>query len=99
MKRWRLILWVTTAIFLTLPLAVARAEYSRPSASGKDAVSFENGSFEEAVNLKRFRKGNIDWDTQELIVSGLTALHREHVQVLRELAELKAAVERLEAER
>ena len=74
------------------------AEYERPPV-GKSRSYSADAAFEEAVDLKRFRKGNPDWDTQELVVSGMTALHQEHVQILKELAELKVSVERLEAKK
>ena len=81
-----------------LLVGVAGAEYDRP-ASEKNRIYSDNAGFEEAVNLKKFRKGNPEWDTQELMVSGFSALHREQVQILKELAELRASVDRLEAKR
>ena len=58
--------------------------------------SGEGDSFYASVDLARFRRGNGEWDTQELIASGLTALHQEHVQILRELGEIKSRIARLE---
>ncbi len=79
-------------------LGVAYAQYE--SAYQKEKTPYEGeDSFARSVDLKRFRKGNIDWDTQELIASGLTALHQEHEKVLRELREVKAALRRLEGQR
>ncbi len=89
----------TTIFLLSFVLALlwsaARAEYG---SSSRTKVGNE-GSFEEAVDLKKFRQGNPDWDTQELLKSGLTALHREHEQILIRLAEIKASLEQLEGER
>ncbi len=92
----RKIQWITVGVVSALALLVgtAYAQY-RSSAQGEAAESGE-GSFGRAVDTSRFRKGNPEWDTQELISSGLTALHGEHVQILREMEELKAAVARLE---
>lgn len=94
MKRWiigTLILGLGAAAFC----GAAQAQYRPPAAPEEEPVSRED-DFDRAVDLKRFRKGRPDWDTQELLASGLTALHREHGRILRELRELKAAVERLE---
>lgn len=56
-------------------------------------------SFDQAVALDRFRTGNAGWDTQELIRSGMSALHREHQQILRELAEIRSELKRLQERR
>ena len=52
--------------------------------------------FSDAVDLSRFRKGNTEWDTQELIASGLTALHEENVRVLKKLDQIESRLDRLE---
>ena len=96
MKRWSIGTLAFSLATVAL-LGVAQAQY-RPSSSAKGASS-ESDGFERAVDLKRFRKGTIEWDTQELIASGLSALHREHQQILRELEELRAEGKRLEARR
>ena len=85
---------------LSLPLfgGVAQAQYRPPPASREES-SYSSDSFGQAVDLKRFRKGNPGWDTQELVVSGLTALHQEHLQILKELKEIKAALQEQEATR
>ena len=57
----------------------------------------QEDSFGSAVDLNRFRKGNGEWDTQELVASGLTALHQENLQILRELQDIKSRIARLEA--
>ena len=57
----------------------------------------QEDSFGVAVDLNRFRRGNGEWDTQELVASGLTALHQENVQILREIQEIKSKIARLEA--
>jgi hypothetical protein len=80
-------------IFLAASSAVF-AQY-RPPAAKREAVDDEE-SFERSVDLKRFRKGHYEWDTQEFIASGFTALHREHEQILKELREIKAALARAE---
>ena len=74
----------------------ARAEYR--SSSGEKTESSSAAAFDQSVDLNRFRKGNIEWDTQELIRSGLTALHQEHVGILRELQEIKKEIAGLKAE-
>lgn len=96
MKRWRTIgAGLLFGVILTFGWDLAHAQ-TRPSSSKKgDSSSQED--FDRAVDLVRFRQGNVEWDTQELIASGLTALHREHVEIREELAKLKAAVERLRA--
>lgn len=79
MRRWNGI----TAGFLAAWLA------------GSSLALAQGDSFEEAVNLKRLRKGNVDWETQELIASGMTALHEEHQRILKELEELKTEIQKL----
>lgn len=80
-----------TAAAVALLWGVAHAQY-RP-APRKEAPP-EADTFEEEVSLKRFRKtGNIGWDTQELLHSGLTALHEEHQEILKELRERMESLE------
>ncbi|MBI4228024.1 MAG: hypothetical protein HY600_07130 [Candidatus Omnitrophica bacterium] len=94
--------WMSTMAFGMLVAAagldVAEAQY-RPAPSQDEAAppAPEEGRFERAVELTRFRKGNYAWDTQELIQSGLTALHEEHEQLARDLASLRAEVAQLTA--
>lgn len=78
--------------------APVAADY-RPPPKQKEESWEEAGWFSEAVDLSRFRKGNADWDTQELIASGLTALHEEHVKILSKLDKIEARLERMERER
>ena len=76
----------------------ARAEedgYGVYGAGGEGAAA-EDGAFRRAVDLKRFRNKNFEWDTQELIASGLTALHEENRRILKELREIKERIGRLE---
>ena len=80
---------------LTALSDAAQAQY-RPPAVGRGESASQEDDFDRSVDLKRVRKGNPDWDTQELIHSGLTALHRDHLEILKELRELKAEVDRLE---
>lgn len=98
MIRWMMSLMLCGVI----AIAVARradAQYDdRPSASDRGSVASKSGSFERAVDLTRFRKGNYEWDTQEYLKSGFTALHEDHAQVLRELTAIRAELERLSAE-
>ena len=70
------------------------AEYQSPK-TGSSRSSSQDSKFEDAVDLARFRKGNPDWDSQRLVVSGLTALHQEHQQILKELEEMKSAMRKL----
>ena len=63
---------------------------------GVAQAAYDHSNFDEAVNLQRFRKGNPEWDTQELIASGLRALHQENMEILRELGDLRKKVEQLE---
>lgn len=94
--------WMTGTLVFGLSVAalwgVAQAQY-RPPAAVKAEASSREDDFDRSVDLKRFRKGTPNWDTQELLASGLTALHREHVRILQELQELKSAVNRLEKEK
>ena len=71
---------------------IARAEYKTPS---REAVA-SGGSFDEAVDPSRFRKGNLAWDTQELIASGLKALHEEQVRILDRLDRIQSRLDQLE---
>ncbi len=52
--------------------------------------------FSHAVDLSRFRKGNTEWDTQALIVSGLTALHEDQVRILEQLDQIESRLKQLE---
>ena len=72
----------------------AQADY-RTSAKGKEPPS-AGDEFRDAVDLSRYRKGNLEWDTQELIASGLTALHEEHQRILLRLDEIQDRLSRLE---
>lgn len=94
--------WTGAAALGLLALAAmegtARAEYTRPAPAARDggADEGEEDGFNRAVDLERFRKGNYAWDTQELIASGFTALHKENQRILRELEEIKERIGRLE---
>ncbi|MBI3318317.1 MAG: hypothetical protein HYZ90_04100 [Candidatus Omnitrophica bacterium] len=82
---------------LGLAWAGATAQTYRPAPTSRPRASDqEEESFERSVDLDRFRKGNYGWDTQELVASGLTALHREHEEILKELRGLRRKVEELE---
>ncbi len=97
MKRKGLFTFGLAGILLSILCAAALAEY-RPSArQGK--TSQQSDSFRDAVDLERFRKGHEDWDTQALVASGLTALHEEHVQILRELEALRSEIKQLKENR
>ena len=96
MRRWILGAAFCAAIAMA---GVAAAEYDYASSSSeKVRAASPTDSFERAVDLSRFRKGNYEWDTQEYLRSGFTALHGEHLQLLKELAALRAEVERLSSE-
>lgn len=84
-----------TATLLFVAWTEARAQYRPPP---RQEPQEEAAPFEESVDLERFRKGHVGWDTQELLASGLTALHREHEEILKELRELRAAISRLQGE-
>ena len=71
---------------------VARAEYKRSSREPAEPA----GSFEEAMDLSRYRKGNFEWDTQELIASGMKALHQEQVRILAKLDRIESRLDELE---
>ncbi|MBI3312508.1 MAG: hypothetical protein HYZ88_03170 [Candidatus Omnitrophica bacterium] len=84
------------ALCLAVGLAVSSAAFAqyRPPPRRETAPP-EKDSFSDSVDLERFRKGNIDWDTQELIASGMTALHEEHQRILQELEELQTEIRNL----
>ena len=96
MRQW-IIKALVVSLVSTFFWGLAQAQYDRGSPTKRPVSPMDR--FEEAVSLERFRQGNPDWDTQELIASGLTALHEEHQQILIRVAELKAAVDRLEQQR
>ncbi len=73
---------------------LAFGQYRPPPAPG-EKESAEGDSFERSVDLKRYRKGSPQWNTQELITSGMTALHEEHLKILRELESLKREIHQL----
>lgn len=94
MKRW-LIGALVCGITWTTFLGFAQAQY-RPPAAKKTTSQQESSA--EVVDPARFRKGNFEWDTQEMIAAGFNALHRENVQILKELRELKAQANPLKGE-
>ena len=71
---------------------IARAEYKKPSREPAEPA----GSIEEALDLSRYRKGNFEWDTQELIASGMRALHQEHLRILEKLDRIESRLNELE---
>ncbi|MBI3332565.1 MAG: hypothetical protein HYZ93_00540 [Candidatus Omnitrophica bacterium] len=94
-------LWMGMMIFAVALVAgwgTAQAQYRPAPASRGQEVSSEEG-FDEAVDLKRFRRGNFEWDTQELIASGFRALHQENLRIQRDLAELKRSVQEIKAKK
>ena len=88
--------WIMVGALAFFP-GTAQAEHNPSEKSA--ATKLSGDSFQRAVDPGRFRKGNPDWDTQELIASGLAALHEEHAQILKQIEELKTAVSRLEKTR
>ena len=85
---------IAGALSLTL-LGSAQADYGKPAPSERTRSSEEDG-FESLMDLNRVRKGNFEWDTQQLIANGFLALHRENQKILRELEALKSEVQKLE---
>ena len=71
---------------------VAQAEY-QPPPKEKAPLRDSSDRFSDAIDLSRFRKGNYEWDTQALIVSGLTALHEENVRILKKLDQIESRLE------
>lgn len=71
---------------------VARAEYRKPSSEPAEPPA----TFEETVDLSRYRKGNLEWDTQELIASGMKALHEEQLRILKKLDRIESRLNELE---
>ena len=97
MKQWMkdAVLWgaLVCAVFGTTH---ACAEYrSSNSKMGTSRSSSGGSNFDDAVDVTRFRKGNPEWDSQQLMVSGMTALHQEQQEILKELQEIKSAVRQL----
>ncbi len=89
-KRWSACAAVLGFVLLC---AEAQAQYRPPPRQEEPEPADEFG---DAVSLKRFRRGSIGWDTQELIASGLTALHKEHLEILKELRELRGKLGELQ---
>lgn len=77
--------------------AVAYAEYPRRSNARASSGAAYEDDFNSAIDLTKFRQGNPDWDTQELIASGFKALHQEQEKILKELEEVKASVKKMES--
>lgn len=92
MRRWMIGIGVLSLGLAGLPGA-AQAQY-RPSPRREEPPEAER--FDDAVNLKRFRKGNIGWDTQELIASGMKALHEEQLRILEKLDRIESRLNELE---
>lgn len=93
MKKKGLFTFGLAGFLLSMLCAAALAQYRPPPR--QEETSKEEDSFQDAVDLRRFRRGNVDWDTQELIASGLTALHKEHQEILKELRELRYEIQKL----
>lgn len=98
MKRFLMGLFLVGLVGIWLG-SIAQAQYRPPPGSRGYDSSEAEGEFSDSVDLDRFRKGNIEWDTQELIASGFTALHREHQEILRQLKEIKAELASLKERR
>lgn len=92
MRRWMIGIGVLSLGLAGFPGA-AQAQY-RPSPRREESPEAE--TFDDAVNLKRFRKGNIGWDTQELIASGMKALHEEQIRILKKLDRIESRLNELE---
>lgn len=82
-------------LVLTAAGGVAQAQYSRSREEERRVEALER-AFSGAVDPNRFRTGNPDWDTQEMLASGLTALHAEHLRILEELEQLKRELRQLQ---
>ncbi len=99
MRAWRRTAAAALSLLALAAADTAQAEYSRSAPAARGGAADDGGeedAFSRAVDLQRFRKGSIEWDTQELIESGLTALHEEHQQILRELGEIKRRITQIE---
>lgn len=83
---------MVTMVLLMAGAGGAQAQYQRPSTQEKE----ESHTFEEAVDLNRFRDGNMAFETQELIASGFKALHEDNLKILKEIEELKVKMRTLE---
>lgn len=92
MRRWMIGIGVFSLGLAGLPGAV-QAQY-RPSPRREKPPAAEE--FDDKVDLKRFRKGNIGWDTQELIASGMKALHEEQLRILEKLDRIESRLNELE---
>ncbi len=97
MKRWMMTTFCVSLTLAVFWVGVACAEYP----TGKKTRSRGDYSEEgfDAVDLSKFRRGNPEWDTQELIASGLTALHKDNEKILKELEDLKVAMQKIEGGR
>ena len=97
MKRW-MIYGVMVGFTLIALGELALAQHPRGPRGGEGET--EADRFEDAVDLERFRSGtNFEWNTQQLVASGLTALHREHEKILKELEQLRKEVSQLKAQK
>ncbi len=98
MKQW--VRWIFVSIFLILlSIGVAQAEQRSSYNRTKNRSADQTDDFSQSVDLSRFRRGNIEWDTQELVASGFQALHRDHVKMMEQLEEIKAALKEIEKEK
>lgn len=95
MTRWTPGMLLAGFLSVVALWGTAWAQY-RPPPRQEPRGAEETDRFQESVDLRRFRDGQIEWNTQELIASGLTALHEDHVKILDEIEELKKAIARLE---
>lgn len=73
---------------------IAQAQYRPPPR--REAAEEYDDSFDREISLDRFRRGNPDWDTQELVASGFNALHKEHQQILEKLDQLEERLLKME---
>ncbi len=95
MKRTALrAVFLSSALVLICVGFLYAAEYR--SSYREKKSDYDGGGSEQSFDPSQFRKGNPEWDTQEQIASGFKTLHEENMKILKELKELKAAVERRE---
>ena len=89
----RLLQAVTLGILFFSCGGISQAEYRKEPSTRSNLTEEETS--QGIIDLKRYRKGNYEWDTQEMIAAGFNTLHRENQRILEELHALKTEIARL----
>ncbi len=93
MRSKGILVFFLLAIVLSIG-GIVQAQTYHARSMKKETVP-EVDDFEQSVDLARFRRGNFEWDTQELVASGFKAVHRDSVQMAKRIEKLENQISEL----